>query len=169
MNNIKCEVCGGSVIVNTDSGMGICDSCGNTTEIDNETVKKYKALLNAADRKMMYNSVQYYTDAIKILEDIPFVDGAKDKIDLCNKRIAEIKASQVRKAEQKKAEDSVSTKAGIAVVVCLIAGLIAIAVVLGVVIFKLAKGELTTTEISMLVAVSAVVVTVFIVSKLKNV
>lgn len=168
MDNIKCKVCGGSMIINTDTGLCICDSCGNTVEADSEAVKKYQNLLTAADRKMMYNSVKYYTEAIEILEDIPFVSGAKEKADLCRRRIAEIKSAQAEKEKQIKNTDSKDSKAGIIIALCIILGLIVIASTAGIIIFKLVKGSLSSGEVYVCAAVIAVAVGVFVAAKIKG-
>lgn len=167
MNN-KCEICGGTVMINTDTGIGICDSCGNTKDIDKETVAKYRNLIGTADRKMMYNSVKYYAEAKAILEDIPFVDGAKEKIDICNKRIAEIKNATETKAKQEQKTDSNNSKVGVVIAIIVVIGLILLALAIGFFIFKLVKGQLSPGITVATVAVIAVVIVGFIIGKIKG-
>ena len=168
MSMNKCDICGGLIIINTDTGMGICDSCGGTVEVDKEEVKKYQFILETAERKMMYNSVKYYTEAKEMLEGIPFVDGVKEKITTCDKRISETKKSQESRAKQIQHEDTNSTKTGVIIAVCLIVVLLLIAAAIGFVIFKLIRGELSTEVTCVLGAVIVIAVVLFVVGKIKG-
>ena len=168
MSMHKCDICGGLMIINTDTGIGICDSCGSTVEVDKEEVKKYQFILETAERKMMYNSVKYYTEAKEMLEGILFVDGVKEKITTCDKRISEIKKSQESRAEQIQHEETNSTKTGVIIAVCLIVVLLLIAAAIGFVLFKLVRGELSTEVTCVLGAVIVIAVVLFVVGKIKG-
>lgn len=165
MNN-KCEICGGTVMINTDTGIGFCDSCGNNTEIDKETVTKYRNLIGIADRNMMYNSVKHYTEAKGILEDIQFVNGAKEKLDICNKKITEIKGAYGTEAEQERKTDSGNSKVGVAIAVIALIVLILLVIAAGFFVFKLVKGQLSSGMIIAAAAVIAIIVVTFIMTKI---
>lgn len=167
MNN-RCEICGGTVMINTDTGIGTCDSCGNNTEIDRATVTKYRSLIGSADRKMMYNSMKYYTEAKGILEDIQFVDGAKEKLDICNKRITEMKITHQTEAKRQQKIDSGNSKVGVAIAVIVVIGLILLALAAGFFLFKLIKGQLSSGAIVAAVVVAAIVIAMFITTKTKR-
>lgn len=164
----KCSICGGNILVNTDSAIGTCDSCGNSVEIDAETVKKYKNLIALADRKMMLNSVNGYNEAIEILNDITFVDGVDGRIRKCNQRIAELNIkAEARRAFRAESEANESKIGTILLIVVVIAFLLMAAAV-GFTLYKLFRGELTQQQIYIVIGIAAVSVIMFIAGKLKS-
>lgn len=141
----KCEICGGTVIVNVDSASGICDSCGRTADLDRETLSKYSNILKTAERQMQLNSVKGYTAALGILEDIPFVDGVQKKKELCVQRMEEIKEKQEKRVRQAKKSDSGNTALGIVLAVICIAVVVALVGGCIFLVYKYLKGELSPT------------------------
>ena len=153
---LKCELCGGSILVNPDTAVGVCDSCGNTVEISQSVVLKSKSILRLAEQKMLSHSSKGYEEAIRLLESIEDVNGVREKIEYCRGMCVEMKKKEADRRDQEKKNDSRSTGIGILIAVLILAA--ALALIGGIVfaVYKVLSGGLTGTALYVTIGVLAV-------------
>lgn len=164
----KCSTCGGNILINTQSGTAVCDSCGNAADIDKATVEKYKSVYETAKRKMRLNSSKTYNEAIEILNGITFVDGVSEDIRICQSRIEEMKASALTQKKIAEQTESNSKKTGtvLGIIIILVVVLLIAAVCL--VGYKLVRGELTPAMTCVCIGIAVIVCIAVIAGKTRQ-
>lgn len=168
MFNYNCKICGGRLSISVNSEYAQCENCGSSAEVSPEELGRIRTIYESALRKIRLNSAAGYKDAINQLQTIPFVSEAQDKIDLCEKRLAEIKEAEAKRAEVQEQTDKNDTKTGIVIIVLImlvillaIAGAIYIAV-------HLYRGDLSPKAVTAIVSVIVVFAVLTIIGKIKS-
>ncbi|MCR4615184.1 MAG: hypothetical protein K5756_03455 [Clostridiales bacterium] len=165
---LNCEICGGSVLVNPDTAIGICDSCGNTVEIDEAVASKCKSVFRMAEHKMLLNSSKGYEEAIRLFESIEYVEGVKEKIEQCRNRYAELKKKESVRQKQAKRSESQDTKIGVLITVILVLAVLLFIAGLIFAAYKILSGKLEGKALYIAIIGFAVFLVVFVIGKAAN-
>ena len=164
----KCKTCGGDLVLTIGSDTAFCGHCGQAAAVDLQDVKKYQDVYQSAEALMRTDTLPGYADALTRLQSISFIPQAKEKAELCEKRMKQLRQSQDEKAHLKNRDEAKTTKLG--VIITVFAVLFLLAAVAGVVYaaYHLVKGDLSQTEIIVIASVAAAFVLMLIVSKVSS-
>lgn len=103
MFDFKCDICGGNLIIKSNSNMGICENCGAKELVDKKDFEKYNDSYHAAVRDMNSGTIAGYKSAAEIFEEIPFMYDSKIRYSTCIEKIDELEAD--KKAERTRAAE----------------------------------------------------------------
>ncbi len=168
MFDIKCKICGGKLHVSVNSEFAQCENCGNSAEIDSAELGRIREIYESANRKICLNSRAGYTDAINQLQTIPFVTEARDKIALCETRLAEIKETEAKRAEIQEQTDKNDAKTGIIIMVLILLVILLAAAGAVYIAVHLFRGDLSPKAVTAVICVIAVFAVIAIIGKIKS-
>lgn len=168
MKPFVCPICGGDMHIVIESGLMVCDSCGNAFDADLADVRKYGRILQEADRLMQHNTTAGCEDAIRLMASIPFVSGAKEKQAECEKRLKELQEKAEHRRALVRREDEKNTKIGIVLLILTI--ILALAAIAGVVylIILWSKGQLSKKTIIIIASVAVIFVALALFGKTRS-
>lgn len=164
----ECNICGGNLILTIGSDTAFCDHCGQASAVDPQAVKKYQDVYQAAETLMRTDTMHGYAEALTRLQSISFIPQAKEKAELCERRMAQLRQTRNDPARPKETDEKKSEKLGVTIVVLVLLLFVAAAVGLGYVGYHLIKGDLSQTAVIVLVSVAAVLAGLLIIGKLKS-
>lgn len=168
MKPFTCPICGGHLEIKIDSNIATCDSCGSPTEIDAADVERFHTIYNSAERAIRRNTVTGYTDAIRQLRPIAFIEEAKERIAFCEQQLGEKQMTRLRVEETQKTAEK--KNAGLGIVLLILILLFCGAAIAGAVylIMQLVKGELSSTAVTVLLIILAAVVALAVIGKVRS-
>lgn len=168
LNERTCPVCGGQYILSVNSQVAECENCGKTDEVDIDTLSAIRKTYRSAEQKIHRNTAADYSEAINLLQGISFVKEAREKADLCEKRLGELNDSRARQAEAKMQSDKNDSRIGFIFLILFLL-VIALAVAGAVyIIYHLKMGDLSPTVSAIIICVVAVFAVSVIIGKLKS-
>ena len=164
----KCKICGGRLIVSVDTGFAQCENCGNAFPAEPEELAKLRSALTKADLKMRLNTVAGYEDALELLRSISFVSEARQKAELCNERLSELREKQSGRIKNEKAANKNDTKIGVIILVLLI--LLILLALAGAVFaaVHLFRGDLSPEAVTAIVVVAVIIAVLIIIGKIRS-
>lgn len=168
MDNYKCEICGGDLVLTIGAETAVCDHCGRSTAIDPADAKKYQRIYQSAERMTHTGSVSGYREAVKQMETIAFIPQAKEQIELYEKQIEALQRKKEQQAHTRAADEKSGTAVGVIVVIVVVLFLLAAVGLIGFEIYRLIKGEMTRTEMIVTIAVAAAAAVLLIVGKARS-
>lgn len=168
MQSFICPVCGGKLHIVIETGLAVCEACQRTFDADPADVQKYGGIVRDAERLMRQNTVAGYEDAIRLFASIPFVSGAKEKQEDCEKRLSELQKRTERHRALLHREDEKNTKLGIILLILTL--LFAAAAIAGIVylIILWSKGMLSRPAVIVIVSVAVIAVALALYGRLKG-
>ncbi len=132
MGNLgTCPVCGGRLNITIGSAYAVCSSCGNLTELDQKDVEKFRGIFDHAKNSVSLNTIAGYKDAIRELDQISFIEEAREKSAEYKKAIEDIQADQQRKELSEKSSGKKQTILGMILLIFMI--LLSLAAIAGIV------------------------------------
>ena len=168
MEEFKCKICGGRLAVSLRSERCVCENCGNTFDVEPQDIKKLKSIYRQAELKTHMNSLAGYQEAISLLQTIPNVEEAKEKIAFFQSRLSSLKEAQQEKAQTQEKTEKNNSKIGIIILVFALLFLALAVAGIVFIIFKLKTGTLSPTATAIIIAVAVISVVLMIISKLKS-
>ena len=168
MATYKCKTCGGNLVLTIGSDTAFCDHCGQAEPGDPQDVKKYLDIYQSAETLMRTDSLSGYTDALTRLQSISFIPQAKEKAELCEKRIEQLQTVHNEKIRRKESDDGKNARLGIVITIMIVLFLAAFVVGVVYVVVHLYKGDLSQTEIIVIASVAVVFVLLLIIGKIRS-
>lgn len=159
MKSYTCPICGGKLNIRIGADKAECDSCGRLHEIDAADVERLKKIYADGERAMRLCSGADYARAAGLFRSIDFIDEAREKAELCEKRERELQTERTQREEAKKLADRRNTRLG--VVLLILTVLLCAAALAGIVylIVRWVQGTLSRgTVITILAFVAAAVI-----------
>ncbi len=168
MQSITCPVCGGKLHIVIETKLAVCESCQRTFDADPADVQKYGGIVRDAERLMRQNTVSGYENAIRLFASVPFVSGAKEKQEDCEKRLSELQNRMERHRELIHREDEKNTKLGIILLILTI--LFAVAAIVGIVylIILWTKGTLSRPAVIVIITVIVIAIALALFGRLRG-
>lgn len=164
----KCDTCGGNLILKIGSDTAVCDHCGRSVAVDPQDVKKYQDIYRSAQSLMRTGTMEGCADALTRLRSIDFIPQANEAAEQCEKEMERLRAAKTEKKHLKVGDDGKNTAIGLVIIILTVLFLLAAAVGIGFVIWRLIKGELSQTEAIVAIAVAAVFVLLLLIGKLRS-
>lgn len=169
ISKYKCKTCGGDLVLTIGSDRAVCDHCGLAAEVAEKDVKKYLNAFNSAEALMRTDTLAGYTNALPRLQAISFIPQAREKAEFCERRAQELRKEQAERRQRTEAETGKKDSAiGIIILVLLAVFFLAAVGCAVYVIYRLVKGDLSQTEVIVLIAVAAVFAALLVLGKLKG-
>lgn len=143
MGNLgTCPVCGGRLNIKIGSAYAACSSCGNLTELDQNDVEKFRGIFDHAKNSVSLNTIAGYKDAIRELDQISFIEEAREKSAEYKKAIEDIQSDQLRKEVLEKSSGKKQTILGMVLLIFMI--ILSLAAIAGIVYLVIlwSKGQL---------------------------
>lgn len=168
MANYKCNTCGGNLVLTIGSDTAFCSHCGQAAAVDPQDVKKYQDIYQSAETLMRTDSLSGYTDALTRLQSSSFIPQAKEKADLCEKRIKQLQTVHDEKTRRKESDEGKDTRLGIVITIMIVLFLAALVVGVAYVVYQLYRGDLSQTEIIVIASVAVVFALLLIVGKIRS-
>ena len=167
MARYECKTCGGELIVKIGADTAVCDHCGRSVMLDPKDVKHYQDTYRSAERMMRTGTMEGYNAALTRLRSISFIPEAREKAADCEQQMETLRRN---KADGRKVSggNSRNTAIGVIIVVLTMVLLLAIIGAVGVAVYHLIKGDLSTTQIIVMAVAAAVLVILLIIGKLKG-
>lgn len=165
MNPFKCRVCGGELKIKLGAGLFVCDSCGNTSDVDPADAAKYRAVCESAEDSMRKHTAAGYRDALRELEPISFVDRAEEEANACRQRLQTLQEHQVQRQTFEKASGKKDTAFGVLLVALILLFLVGAAVGAVVLIVQLFNGTLSGTTLWIVIGAVVAALLLFLVGK----
>ncbi|MBQ3939323.1 MAG: hypothetical protein II724_08260 [Clostridia bacterium] len=166
MKPFICPICGGKLNIRIGEAHAECDSCGRLHEIDAANVERLKKIYADGERAMRQNSAAGFASAAGLFRSIGFIDEAREKAELCEKRQRELNAERLQREEAKKLADKRNTRLG--VVLLILTVLLCAAALAGIVylIVRWVQGTLSKGTVITILAVVAAAVIISVLGKL---
>ena len=163
-----CPICGGHLKIQLDTGIAVCDSCGETPEIDPAQIKKIRETGSSAERFMRQNTAAGYAEAIRLLHSIEFAADVKEKIAFCEAQLDALQEKRERQQEAGRDTDKKDTALGIFLIVVIV--LIVLALIAGVItlIVLWSRGQLSPTAVTVIVCAIAGIAALALIGKAKR-
>ena len=141
-NPVTCPVCGGKLNIKIGSAYAACRSCGNLTDLDPKDVETFRGIFEHARNSVSLNTIQGYQDAIRELDQISFIEEAREKTAEYKRAIEDIEADQKRKEASEQISGKKQTVLGMILLILMI--LLSLAAVAGIVylIILWSRGQL---------------------------
>ena len=169
MEKYKCKTCGGDLIITIGSDRAVCDHCGQAAEIDAKDVKKYQNAYNNAEILMRTGTLAGCEEALTRLQAISFIPQAREKALYCEQRLEELRKAQEERRKRAGMDTGRKDSAiGIILLVLLAVFFLAAVGCAVYVVYRLIKGDLSQTEVIVLIAVAAVFAALLVLGKLKG-
>lgn len=166
MKPFTCPICGGKLNIRIGADKAECDSCGRLHEIDAADVERLKKIYADGERAMRLCSGADYARAAGLFRSIDFIDEAREKAELCEKRERELQTERTQREEAKKLADRRNTRLG--VVLLILTVLLCAAALAGIVylIVRWVQGTLSKGAVITILAVVAAAVIISVLGKL---
>lgn len=166
MKPFTCPICGGKLNIRIGADKAECDSCGRLHEIDAADVEQFRKIYADAERAMRQNSAAGFASAAGLFRSIGFIDEAREKEELCEKRQRELNAERLQREEAKKLADKRNTRLG--VILLILTVLLIAAALAGIVylIVRWVQGTLSRGTVITILAVVAVAIIVSVLGRL---
>ena len=116
-NPVTCPICGGQLNIKIGSEYAVCNSCGNLTELDMKDVERFRGIFDHAKNTVSLNTVSGYKEAIRELDQISFIEEAREKAEEYKKAIEDIQADHLRKEISEKSSEKKQTVIGMILLV----------------------------------------------------
>jgi hypothetical protein len=168
MGSLTCTICGGQNRIRIGSLTAICDSCGRESELDPVDAERYRQLLGRAEQLACKNTIDGYREAIRILEELRFVEEAQDKKILYEEKREELLEKQLRRKEYMKASDKKDTRIGVILLVLTILFFLAAAIGIAWLIILYVRDELTPATLTVIVIAIAVMAAAVIIGRIRS-
>ena len=168
MSIFKCKTCGGDLVLTIGSDTAYCDHCGQPSPVDPQDVKEYLDVYESAERLMRTGTLSGCEDALIRLRTISFIPQAKEAAELCEKKIEELRVNRSEKESQKADDEKKSASLGALIIGLIVLFLLAILACIGYAVFRLVQGDLSRTEVIVLIAVAAVFALLLIIGKIRS-
>ena len=168
MFDYKCKICGGKLNISINSGYAGCGNCDNVTEVDSGELASIRSVYESAQRKIRLNSSDGYKEAISLLQTIPFVSEAGERIAFCENRLAEIKEAEAKRAEIQEQTDKNDTKTGIIIIILILLVILLAAAGAIYIAVHLYRGDLSPKAVTAIICAVAVFAVITIIGKIKS-
>ncbi len=164
----KCPVCGGDLVLTIGSDRAVCDHCGEARAVDPRDVKKYADVYNTAETLMRTGTRAGYEDALTRLQAISFIPQAREKAALCEQRLQTPASGLHRTAPTDGGEEKGSVALGVIIAVLTALFFAAAVFCTGWAIYKLSRGQLTPTQIVLLLAAAGLFAVMLLIGRSKK-
>ncbi|MCR5611820.1 MAG: hypothetical protein K6F68_08355 [Clostridiales bacterium] len=158
MQNFKCPVCGGKLNVKIGAEIAACEACGSISPVNEEDVRRFKAIYQKATVAMNKRTAAGYNEALNLLEPITFIKEASELSGQCRDKLKELEQTQLLRTAREKESNKRDTVAGIIFAVILL--LVIAAIIAGAVycVIRLIHGQLSPAAIGVIAGVVILIV-----------
>lgn len=164
----SCPICGGRLIIKLDTGIGVCDSCGQMTELNPTDLKELRDMNSRAERQMRLRSAAGYEEALRLLKGISFAADVDEKIAYCQTQLDALRQKQVRQRSFTESAGKKDTALGTVLIVMAVVFLLAAVAGIVVLIVLWSRGKLPPKAAAVILGVIAVVAVLALIGKAKN-
>lgn len=166
MKPFTCPICGGKLHIRIGVDVAACESCGRIETLDAQDVEKLSEVFRSAERAARQNTADGLMEAEGLFRTIDFIDEAREKAELCEKRERELQTERTQREEAKKLSDRRNTRLG--VVLLILTVLLCAAALAGIVylIVRFAQGTLSKGAVITILAVVAAAVIISVLGRL---
>ena len=168
LNERTCPVCGGQYVLSVNTDYAKCENCGKTEKTDTDTFSHIRRIYTEAEQKIHLNSAEGYTEAIELLQSIPFVSETEERIRFCEKRLTELKDTKTRQDESKEKTDKRNARIGIYILIVILLTVVLIVAGLVYVIYHFRAGDLSPVSTGIFIAVIIALFIMLVIGKIKS-
>ena len=165
---LTCPACGEHMIINTDTGIAVCGSCGETAPSDDNQLQRIMEISRRADRLIQQNTAAGYQQALHLLQEISAAAAVDEKISFCKTRLESLKIEKMRREALAKDEDRKDGSRGV-VLLIVFAAIIIIPTVAGIIALTVLwrQGRLSPAAGAILLCALAAIILLYAFGKAK--